>query len=86
MLYELYYSRINLQIKISPIHAGLKNSEAAHQAILNPNKIIRHNDCCYISATRRLLVEYGRTLKQRWSEDIEKIYHQHKEQINSIKI
>lgn len=86
MLYELYCSRINLQIKISPIHAGLKNSKAAHQAILKPNKIIRHNDCYYISATRRLLVEYGRTLKQRWSEDIEKIYHQHKEQINSIKI
>ena len=69
IMYQIYVDKERFQIKISKLSAMFRGAKEEHTALQNPTTIVHYNTCYSFCATRKLLVEYANTIKEKWLSD-----------------
>lgn len=65
-MYQLYTDREKDEIKISKISSTFRGTKQEHEAQQNPEKMVCYNIYYTFCATRSVLVEHAKELKEHW--------------------
>ena len=73
-MYQIYYSKKGYKIDVKPLAKVFKDGTLTRKFITdaenNPGEVIRYNNCYSFSTSRKALVEFGHSLKEKWIDEL----------------